>query len=564
MSGATAKANFPSSTNQTGSLFSIVQSDAVRIFNSDPLVEKLRMTVGTAAGDDDAAAQRKGKMVMASVLGRSNYMAYVSAGEPSTVCLYDDLKQRVVLRFVEESRIKGVVLEKRRLVVVLLTKVKVYDWNPLAPCCLFTFPTMTNDDAIAVLAPLKIPGDDSKRMLAFLGRNTGQVQFCQIPAGDIKDAIETPVVSIVAAHTAPMKCIALNSNGALLATASNAGTLVRVFDTKTRALLHEFRRGTEAAIIYSLAFSMDDYFLVVGSDRGTVHIFVVGAMDENSALSLERRGASAGAGASPPNNNSAFAHQKYGRKNPDAQNGGFPSSRSVVGGGVGGAGGGASSAPPSIASISPVPLTGVASAVGKMAYSQASKSSGASGISVISTSGNRGSSLGFLAPINKYFKSQWSFAQCSVESNVAFVGFFGGQSDPDLKRLKADLHDATHPQQKMQMPYGAQVASPLKYDSDEEVPTGFEKFKTKTPELETLGDSFKSGTSLRWSPPVVSPTTSIIILTQDGSYYKFALDVKKGGECVLEKFYKLTDLSQSVERIGETEVGGVRFGMAVR
>ncbi len=72
-----------------------------------------------------------------------------------------------------------------------------------------------------------------------------------------------------------MSAVLLTSNGEKLATSSEKGNQVRIFDTKTGVMIQEVRRGNEFATIYSIAFSREGNWLAVSSDSCNLHIFVV-------------------------------------------------------------------------------------------------------------------------------------------------------------------------------------------------------------------------------------------------------------------------------------------------
>lgn len=122
---------------------------------------------------------------------------------------------------------------------------------------------------LCVLCP-----NSNNSLLAFPSRRLGRVQIV-----DLEQAEKEPLD--VAAHETPLSAIALSLQGNRLATASEKGTLVRVFETRSGNLLYEFRRGANPANIYCINFNQDSSMLCVASDHGTVHIFAVEDVKKN-------------------------------------------------------------------------------------------------------------------------------------------------------------------------------------------------------------------------------------------------------------------------------------------
>ena len=80
-------------------------------------------------------------------------------------------------------------------------------------------------------------------------------------------------VSIIPAHSSPLRALCLSPDGEVLATASETGTLIRTFATANCALTGELRRGVDHADIYDISISPDSTLLAVTSDKSTLHIF---------------------------------------------------------------------------------------------------------------------------------------------------------------------------------------------------------------------------------------------------------------------------------------------------
>ena len=92
----------------------------------------------------------------------------------------------------------------------------------------------------------------------------------------IFDAQKLEAVNVVEAHKSPLSCIAMNCDGTLLATASDKGTIIRVFSVPDGNKMYQFRRGSMPSRIFSMAFNTTSTLLCVSSATETVHIFKLG------------------------------------------------------------------------------------------------------------------------------------------------------------------------------------------------------------------------------------------------------------------------------------------------
>ena len=89
----------------------------------------------------------------------------------------------------------------------------------------------------------------------------------------IFDTLKLEAINVVEAHRSPLACIALNNDGTLLATASDKGTIIRVFSVPDGNKLYQFRRGSMPSRIYSMSFNTASTLLCVSSSTDTIHVF---------------------------------------------------------------------------------------------------------------------------------------------------------------------------------------------------------------------------------------------------------------------------------------------------
>lgn len=112
-----------------------------------------------------------------------------------------------------------------------------------------------------------LSASNDNSLLAYPGsKSTGDVQ--------IFDVANLKAVTTIPAHNNAIAAMKFNADASLLATASDKGTIIRVFAVPSGQKMFEFRRGMKRCVmISSIAFSRDSRFLAVSSNTETVHIF---------------------------------------------------------------------------------------------------------------------------------------------------------------------------------------------------------------------------------------------------------------------------------------------------
>ena len=236
--------------NQDNGCFACGTSSGFVIYNVDPFRETFRRTFTS------------GGIGIVEMLFRCNLIAIVGGGRnprypTNKVMIWDDHQNKCIGELMFRSEVYAVRLRRDRVVVVLSAKVYVYRFSDLK--LVDQINTVLNPKGLVSLCP-----DTANNVLAVPGLARGLIR---IELYDISKA------TIIKAHDADLAQIALSADGARLASASDKGTLIRLWDCHTGDLLREFRRGMDRAEIYCLSFSPTAAYLACSSDKGTVHIF---------------------------------------------------------------------------------------------------------------------------------------------------------------------------------------------------------------------------------------------------------------------------------------------------
>ncbi|EGT34675.1 hypothetical protein CAEBREN_11641 [Caenorhabditis brenneri] len=206
-------------------------------------------------------------------MGLSNRVVYVSAlgGKfaQNNVLIFDMEFNRNKTEITTPSRygaVTNVHVSHNRLVVFTANRMFVYEF-PENIKQIRAEDIRNNPRGISAMS---YEPSTSACYIAYPGFDTGTVQIMNLNTLTTRES-KSPVV--IKAHETEIAQVALNCQGTLVATGSTKGTVIRVFDARTKGLLYELRRGTVPAHLACLAFSPCSCYLALASDKGTLHLF---------------------------------------------------------------------------------------------------------------------------------------------------------------------------------------------------------------------------------------------------------------------------------------------------
>eukprot|EP00397_Hematodinium_sp_SG-2012_P012825 GEMP01013007.1.p1 GENE.GEMP01013007.1~~GEMP01013007.1.p1 ORF type:complete len:412 (+),score=60.61 GEMP01013007.1:47-1237(+) len=234
--------------NQDFSCFTCGTTAGFRVFMLDKLSEVHRR-------------EQVGKLqscLLCTMLFKTNVFAIVESHASSLVHLWDDNKKNFVGEIRSRHEVKGVSFTRHIICVVSDYNIYAYTTNTLS--VIFHIQTTGNPKGLCATASGSDPW-----VLACPGSSVGSVRI-QVGPSEDGSAHE------FTAHKTNLACLATNEIGTLFATASETGTVARVFN-RTGECLHELRRGIQQLQISSLCFRRDDKYLACASSSATVHIF---------------------------------------------------------------------------------------------------------------------------------------------------------------------------------------------------------------------------------------------------------------------------------------------------
>ncbi|XP_075938379.1 WD repeat domain phosphoinositide-interacting protein 1 isoform X2 [Anarhichas minor] len=191
----------------------------------------------------------------------SSLVVVVSTAMPQRMNIYHFKKGTEICNYSYPNNILAVKLNRQRLVVCLDESIYIHNIKDMK-LLKTLLNTPSNPSGLCALSI-----NHSNSYLAYPGSATiGEIV--------VYDANNLNTVTMIPAHDSPLAALTFNTSATKLASASERGTVIRVFSIPEGLRLFEFRRGMKRYVnISSLSFSPDGQFLCASSNTETVHIF---------------------------------------------------------------------------------------------------------------------------------------------------------------------------------------------------------------------------------------------------------------------------------------------------
>lgn len=246
------------SFNQDSSCFALGTERGFKIYNSFPFKDNFERVL-------------EGGIGIVEMYYRSNIIALVGGGKnpkynKNKVIIWDDYQAKVISELKFTSSIKNVKMKKDKIIVVCEKRIFVFN--------LITYENIDIlDTAENPKGLVAVNTDSSTTVIAFpimtdQSDSKGFIKLKHIEKGN---------EIVIHAHDGSVSYMAMNREGTLIATASDKGTIIRIYRCIDGVFLQEFRRGKEKAEISYICFDAASKLMAATSDRGTIHIWSMGS-----------------------------------------------------------------------------------------------------------------------------------------------------------------------------------------------------------------------------------------------------------------------------------------------
>ena len=180
--------------------------------------------------------------------------------------IWDDSKKTVLGEIAYNKTILNLNVTKDYIVVLVDKKIYIYKFDTLN--LIKTIEVSSHPNKLICM------GQENSEYLIYPGEEIGSVAITKLG----EDYLET-----IQAHASKIENLFVSNDGKYIVTASETGTMIRIFDIKTREKVIEFRRGVDPTKINDLKLSNNNSILLVSSIKGTIHLYNTGIDPELEA-----------------------------------------------------------------------------------------------------------------------------------------------------------------------------------------------------------------------------------------------------------------------------------------
>jgi WD40 repeat protein len=247
------------SFNQDNTCFALGTTIGFRVFFSDPLTERYSRQWNAGVG-------------IIEMLLRSNILCIVGGGDlpkypVNKLMIWDDLRNKCIAELDCSSNVLSVKITKDLVVVTLANQI-----------CIFKLETLQSIRMI--------PTTNNSLGLCDMSTSNGIANI--VYPSDVMGHLEVATLSSenivsITAHRGKISCIAMSLGGSYVASASDTGTIIRIWSTSDGKCVKEVRRGSDHANIYSMSFNNDASLLCLSSSKGSCHVFKTGIVQYTSS-----------------------------------------------------------------------------------------------------------------------------------------------------------------------------------------------------------------------------------------------------------------------------------------
>ena len=200
---------------------------------------------------------------MITILYKTNIIGYIGSennkkNKKDKLVIWDEHQRKILSELRCCQNILNFKLRKDKIILICLANIYIFELDTFQTFDIIK--TGENNKAIIGI------NYSENMILAFPDKKKGKIQ--------IKSYLKSKYIS-VDAHEKNIEIVVLTFNGDIMATASEMGTIIRIFDTDSGTLIKEVRRGKDKATIKYICFDENNMLMAATSTRGTVHIWSI-------------------------------------------------------------------------------------------------------------------------------------------------------------------------------------------------------------------------------------------------------------------------------------------------